>query len=187
MRTSALVLPLLLILPVAGCAGRPAAAWESPALAGASQAAPPPATEPAADTGAPGKPARTTPPAEPPARPAAEPAAESAAEPKPRPTTKRPRLPAGRVPDFLVGQWSGGFGSEDNRYLVITSDGRYERGKKSGVVESAGVVVAGDSTATFHDTRGGTEKATLTYTDAAGIIVLSVDYAEQGYYSYVPF
>jgi hypothetical protein len=106
--------------------------------------------------------------------------------PKPRQTTTvRPSLPSGHVPDFLVGQWSGGPGGESGRYLAITADGRYERGYVSGGVESFGTVVADESTATFHDHNGSKERARLTYTDAAGIVVLSVNYAKQGYYSYV--
>jgi len=115
------------------------------------------------------------------------PAKRATTSPAARKTTKpKPQLPAGSVPDFLVGSWSGGPGDQSGRYLTITSSGKYERGFSSGGVESSGTVIADENVATFYDRSGGRERAGLTYTDAAGIIVLSVDYAEQGYYSYVP-
>ncbi|GAA2659734.1 hypothetical protein [Paractinoplanes durhamensis] len=114
------------------------------------------------------------------------PVERTATTPAVRKTAKpRPQLPAGRVPDFLIGTWTGGPGDEKGRYLKISSAGKYERGFSSGTVESSGTVIADAGTATFYDRNGGTEQASLLYTDAAGIVVLSVEYAEQGYYSYV--
>jgi hypothetical protein len=85
----------------------------------------------------------------------------------------------------LAGQWSGGPGSRSGYYLKIASDGRYERGSDSEGPDSAGTVVATDTSAVFYDTSGGQESAGLLYTNATGIEVLSVQYAQLGYYSYV--
>src|SRR4051812_13028857 len=76
-----------------------------------------------------------------------------------RKTTKpKPQLPAGDVPDFLVGSWSGGPGDQTGRYLTISSSGKYERGFSSGGVESSGTVVANETVATFYDRNGGKER-----------------------------
>lgn len=77
----------------------------------------------------------------------------------------RPVLPRGQAPRFLIGQWSGGPGGKTGRYLIVTADGRYERGYEQGDVESAGAVVANNDAAVFYDAQGGREQAALTYTD----------------------
>jgi hypothetical protein len=195
MRSRALFVPLFLLtisISTAACGDDSPSAWVSksdnqPAAGAPSPAAPPAAADapeppaadgaapPAADGPGPGTAAKPKEPKKTPARP------KKTATVRPA----RPALPAGRVPDFLVGEWIGGPGSESGRYLVITDSGRYERGRVGGGVESSGVVVADEDAATFHDRDGGKERANLTYTDAAGIVVLSVNYAELGYYSYV--
>lgn len=177
------LLVLLLSFSTAACGKGDDSQWASPAghvpvngtesPSVASHAGAPGAT--ATKTAAP----KTAAPKAPAKRTTTPPAARRATKPK-------VQLPAGSVPDVLVGSWSGGPGDQKGRYLTITSSGKYERGFSSGRVESSGTVIADENVATFYDRNGGKERAALTYTDAAGIIVLSVDYAQQGYYSYVP-
>jgi hypothetical protein len=214
MRSRVLLLVVPVLIASAGaCGSKAPAAWVSPSPAAAGVSSPDPAAGqlaggPAAAGAAADAPVAGAPAAGPtagvPAPGAAGPAPAGevpgparrveatkapvtrAAVPKPRPTPAKPQLPAGRAPGFLVGRWTGGPGDQTGRYLTISAAGRYERGFNSGRVESSGTVIADQDTATFYDTGGGKESAGLTYTDAAGIIVLSVDYAVQGYYSYVP-
>ena len=187
MRSRMLVVSLIFALAgTAACgSGEPSSTWKQEAAAAESAS---PSVSPSAKRSPKTKPPATTP-AQPEQAadpvPARTPARQPTKKPEKQQATVRPELPAGSVPDFLVGEWYGGPGGDSGRYLTITSDGRYERGYASGGIESSGTVVATSSTATFHDRSGVREKAGLAYTDAAGIIVLSVDYAEQGYYSYV--
>jgi hypothetical protein len=95
-----------------------------------------------------------------------------------------PALPAGQVPQEVVGRWSGGPGDRTGEYLLITADGQYARGRNAaGGPYRRGVIVARGTRFVTYDVDGQQEAGTWEYTNAAGIEVLGV-YFGSDYYSY---
>jgi hypothetical protein len=94
------------------------------------------------------------------------------------------QLPAGHVPDAVVGRWTGGAGAKTGEYLVIEPDGSYARINRRNEVYRQGVIVMNGNDLVTYDTDGRQEMGSWDYTNAAGIEVLAV-YFGPDYYSYV--
>lgn len=94
------------------------------------------------------------------------------------------QLPAGRVPDAVVGTWTGGSGAKTGEFLVIEADGSYARIDRRKEVYRQGVIVMSGNELMTYDIDGRQEGGSWDYTNAAGIEVLAV-YFGPDYYSYV--
>ncbi|MCK9931685.1 hypothetical protein MXD62_31875 [Frankia sp. Mgl5] len=95
-------------------------------------------------------------------------------------------LPAGQVPAFIVGDWSGGEGAGKGEKLQIASDGSYRRSRTGYGVIGQGVVVADTHRIAFFGPDGSQAPGSYEYVDAGGgIEVLSFTFDNDGYYSYV--
>lgn len=108
------------------------------------------------------------------------PVVQSTLPPEPAPPDT---LPAGQVPEILVGTWTGGEGDATGESLRIGGDGSYARINRNGLTYREGVIVADDADFVTYDMDGQQETGSWTHTDAGGIEVLGV-YFGPYYYSY---